>query len=98
MINSLIKSMTEQERRDTTLIDKSASRRKRVAAGAGMKVADLNRLREALRQQKVMMRQMMKMDEDDLVKAQKNPQSLMQQPKQKRRKGKGKAKGNFRYR
>src|SRR5690554_7779122 len=94
----LIKSMTEQERKDTTLIDKSASRRKRVAAGAGMKVADLNKLREALRQQKVMMRQMMKMDEDDLAKAQKNPQQLMQQPKQKRRKGKGKGKGNFRYR
>ena len=94
----LIKSMTEQERKDTTLIDKSASRRKRVAAGAGMKVADLNKLREALRQQKVMMKQMMKMDEDDLAKAQKNPQQLMQQPKQKRRKGKGKGKGNFRYR
>ena len=94
----LIKSMTEAERRDTTLIDKSASRRKRIAEGAGMKVADLNRLREALRQQKVMMKKMMSLDESELAKAQKNPQNMVGKAKPKQKKGKGKGKGNFRYR
>ena len=94
----LIKSMTEAERRDPTLIDRSASRRKRIAQGAGMQVADLNRLREALRQQKQMMRKMMQMDESSLQSATKDPSQVFKQTPKKQRKGKGKGKGNFRYR
>lgn len=93
----LIKSMTDAERKDPTLIDKSASRRKRIASGSGMQVADLNRLRDALRQQKQMMKKMMSMDEEQLSQAQKNPQAMMSGGKQKQRKGKGKGKGRFRY-
>ena len=94
----LIKSMTADERKDPKLIDKSFSRRKRVAAGAGMEVADLNRLRQALKTQKEMMKKMMQMDESDLENVQKNPQAALPAQKPKRRKGKGKGKGNFRYR
>ncbi len=94
----LIKSMTEEERRDTKLLERSASRRKRVAMGAGMQVADLNRLREALKQQKEMMKKMMQMDESQLESAKKNPSQMLNQAPRKQRKGKGKGKGNFRYR
>ncbi|MGI6781699.1 MAG: signal recognition particle protein [Acholeplasmataceae bacterium] len=94
----LISSMTEAERRDPKLIDRSASRRKRVALGAGMQVADLNRLRDALRQQKEMMKKMMQMDESQLESAKKNPSQMMSQAPRKQKKGKGKGKGNFRFR
>ncbi len=88
----LIKSMTEEERRDTKLLERSASRRKRVALGAGMQVADLNRLRDALKQQKE------QMDEQSLKNASKDPSKIMNQAPKKQKKGKGKGKGNFRYR
>lgn len=94
----LIKSMTEEERRDTKLLERSASRRKRVALGAGMQVADLNRLRDALKQQKEMMKKMMQMDEQSLKNASKDPSKIMNQAPKKQKKGKGKGKGNFRYR
>jgi signal recognition particle subunit SRP54 len=66
--------------------------------GAGMQVADLNRLREALKQQKEMMKKMMQMDEDELKKASKNPSQMINKTPRKQKKGKGKGKGNFRYR
>jgi signal recognition particle subunit SRP54 len=92
----LITSMTEKERKDPSLIDKSSRRRERVAKGSGMSVAELNRLRSALDQQKKMMKQMMKMDEKQLDSLSKNPTKAFQNTKQK--KGKGKGKGQFRIR
>ncbi len=92
----LIHSMTEKERKDPTLIDQSSRRRQRVAKGSGMKVSDLNRLREALTQQKRMMKQMMNMDERQLQSMQNHPTSAI--GKQKVKKGKGKNKGQFRRR
>jgi signal recognition particle subunit SRP54 len=94
----LISSMTEAERKDVKLLERSASRRKRVALGAGMQVADLNRLREALKAQKEMMKKMTQMDEDELKKASKNPSQMINKAPRKQKKGKGKGKGNFRYR
>lgn len=94
----LISSMTEAERKDVKLLERSASRRKRVALGAGMQVADLNRLREALKAQKEMMKKMTQMDEDELKKASKNPSQMINKTPRKQKKGKGKGKGNFRYR
>jgi signal recognition particle subunit SRP54 len=93
-MQALIFSMTEQERKDPKLIDTSSRRRERVAKGAGMSVADLNRLRQALDQQKKMMKKMMNMDEREMESLQKNPSKLMNQPSSK--KGKGKGKGQFR--
>lgn len=90
----LIQSMTTQERKDPKLIDSSSRRRQRIARGSGMSVADLNRLRDALSQQKRMMKQMMSMDERQLQGMQKNPGQVM--GNQKRKKGKGKRKGQWR--
>ncbi|MDY0210109.1 MAG: signal recognition particle protein [Acholeplasma sp.] len=91
----LIHSMTEEERKNPKLIDESSRRRTRVAKGAGMQVSDLNRLRQALDQQKAMAKQMSKMNEKDLSGIQNNPTKFMPQPKVK--KGKGKNKGQFRF-
>lgn len=92
----LIQSMTLKERKNPKLIDQSARRRQRIAKGSGMKVSDLNRLRDALSQQKRMMKQMMSMDERQLENLQKNPSMAYGKPKTK--KGKGKNKGQFRRR
>lgn len=92
----LITSMTEKERKDPTLIDQSSRRRERIAKGAGMSVAELNRLRQALDAQKKMMKKMMHMDERQLESLSKNPTQAFQNQKQK--KGKGKGKGQFRIR
>jgi signal recognition particle subunit SRP54 len=91
----LIHSMTEEERRNPKLVDDSSRRRSRIAKGAGMEVSDLNRLRQALDQQKAMAKQMSKMNEKDLSSIQSNPNKLMSQ--QKVKKGKGKNKGQFRF-
>ena len=93
----LIGSMTEAERKDPYLIDKSSRRRERVAKGSGMQVSDLNRLRQALEAQKQMMKKMMNMNEQELNQLQKNPQAMMKSSG-KAKKGKGKNKGQFRVR
>lgn len=92
----LIHSMTDAERKNPELIDKSSRRRERVAKGSGMSVAELNRLRQALDAQKKMMKKMMCMDEKQLEGLSKNPTQALQNNKQK--KGKGKGKGQFRIR
>jgi signal recognition particle subunit SRP54 len=92
----LITSMTEKERKDPKLIDQSSRRRERIAKGAGMSVAELNRLRQALDAQKKMMKKMMNMDERQLESLSKNPTQAFQN--QKTKKGKGKGKGQFRIR
>lgn len=91
----LIHSMTSEERKNPKLIEDSSRRRQRVAKGAGMQVSDLNRLRQALDQQKQMAKQMSQMNEKDLTGMQNSPTKFM--PKQKVKKGKGKNKGQFRF-
>ena len=91
----IIQSMTEAERKDPALIDKSSRRRSRIARGSGMQVSDVNRLRQSLDAQKRMMKQMQNMDENQMAQLAKNPGQAFQ-PKQK--KGKGKSKGQFRIR
>ena len=90
----LIHSMTDAERKDPKLIDMSSKKRDRVARGSGMKVADLNRLRQALETQKKMMKKMMSMDEKELEGLSKNPSKMMQPTKTKKGKGKGKDNNN----
>ena len=90
----LIHSMTDAERKDPKLVDGSSRRRQRIAKGSGMSVADLNRLRDALSQQKRMMKQMMSMDEKQLQGFQSHPNQAFGQ--QTRKKGKGKNKGQWR--
>jgi len=61
---ALIQSMTKKERANPDLL--AASRKKRVAAGAGMDVSDLNRL---LKQHKQMAEMMKKMGKGGMMKA-----------------------------
>lgn len=55
-VEAIIKSMTKQERAKPDIIN--ASRRKRIAAGSGMKVEDVNRLMKQYEQMKKMFKQM----------------------------------------
>lgn len=57
-IEAIISSMTEQERRRPRLLN--ASRRKRIAAGSGTSVQDVNRLMKNYEQMKKMMKKMMR--------------------------------------
>jgi len=62
---ALIQSMTKRERANPQLMQ--ASRKKRVAAGAGMQVADLNKLLKMQRQMGDMMKKMGKMGKKGLM-------------------------------
>jgi signal recognition particle subunit SRP54 len=79
-IEVLIQSMTPQERRDPKLISDNHRRRRRIADGAGRKVADVNRLIQSLEQQQKMAKMMAGMPSGRM------PQM---QPKKSRGKGKG---------
>ncbi len=57
-VKALILSMTPEERRKPKVLD--ASRRRRIAKGAGLQVQDLNRLIKQFEQTKVMMKRMSK--------------------------------------
>jgi len=63
---ALIQSMTKKERANPALLQ--ASRKKRIAAGAGMDVADLNRLLKMHRQMADMMKKMGKMGKGGMLK------------------------------
>ncbi len=99
-IDNIINSMTEEERKNPSLIDSSAKRRERIAKGSGYLVSDVNKLRQMLETQKRTMKQFSNMSEADMQRMQSGlqngrmPQNFMNQaPK----KGKGKGKGNFRF-
>jgi len=55
---AIINSMTKKERRDPDILN--ASRRRRIAAGAGMEVQDVNRLIKQYREMQKMMKMMQK--------------------------------------
>ena len=59
-IEGIIRSMTPKERRDTKIIN--GSRRKRIAAGCGLKVQDVNRLLKQFEESKKMMKQVQGMN------------------------------------
>ncbi len=58
-IKAIIRSMTKQERKLPSIID--GSRRKRIAAGSGREVSDVNKLLKQFEQTRKMMKQMSKM-------------------------------------
>ena len=82
-IEVLIQSMTPHERRDPKLIADNHRRRRRIADGAGRKVADVNRLIQSLEQQQKMAKMMAGMQSGRM------PQIPQMQPKKSRGKGKG---------
>jgi signal recognition particle subunit SRP54 len=57
---AIINSMTRQERRDPDILN--ASRRRRIAAGCGMEVQDVNRLIKQFRETQKLMKMMQKTD------------------------------------
>ncbi len=62
---AIVKSMTPQERRDYRLLN--ASRKRRVAAGCGQTVADVNRLIKQFQQMQTMVKQMGKLGQKGLM-------------------------------
>ncbi len=63
---ALIQSMTKRERANPQILQ--ASRKKRIAAGAGMEVSDLNKLLKMQRQMSDMMKKMGKMGKGGMLK------------------------------
>jgi len=63
---ALIQSMTKRERANPQILQ--ASRKKRIAAGAGMEVSDLNKLLKMQRQMGDMMKKMGKMGKGKMLK------------------------------
>ncbi|XMB71816.1 signal recognition particle protein [Mycoplasmatota bacterium WC30] len=93
-IEAIISSMTKSERKKPELLERSSSRRNRVARGAGRSTTEVNRLIATLEKQQKVMKKLQNM----------NPQSMENmtqgtyQPKESRamRRNKGKKKGGFR--
>ena len=92
-IETIVFSMTKQERRNPDLLDKSYSRRERIAKGSGRPYNEVNGLIKRFNDMKKQMKMLSGMSETDLAtgKFQRNMGQVQNQ-----RKGKGKGRGNFR--
>ncbi|MFA5007202.1 MAG: signal recognition particle protein [Candidatus Izemoplasmatales bacterium] len=94
-IEAIIHSMTLAERRNPELLERSSSRRNRVASGSGRSTTEVNRLIGMLDKQRQMMKRMSQMNPETVEKAQSGMLpglggTIRQTP------GKGKGKGGFR--
>lgn len=95
-IEAIIFSMTKYERKHPDEIDKSRSRKERIAKGSGRSYQEVNALTKRFADMKKQMQMMMGLDESDIQKmAEGKKMPPMAQMHQK--KGKGKNKGGFRY-
>lgn len=92
-VEAMISSMTKEERKNPKLLDRSSSRRRRIANGSGRSVSDVNRLIQSLEQQTKMMKQFSQMDPSKINPA--NPMASMPQQRPKKKKGKGKNKRRY---
>lgn len=90
-IETIIGSMTKEERKKPELIAKSPSRRHRISAGSGRPYTEVNALTKRFDDMKQQMKAMMGMDMSNPQKPNKMPM-----PQQKQKKGKGKGRGQFR--
>ena len=68
-VNVIIDSMTPEERRDPSIIAMSSSRKRRIAAGSGRSLTDVNKLEQMLEKQKKAFKMMAGMDEAKLQQA-----------------------------
>ncbi len=95
-IEAIIFSMTKYERKNPDLIDKSRSRKERIALGSGRSYQEVNALTKRFDEMKKQMQMMMGLDEEEMQKIAEGkktpPMSSVHQ-----KKGKGKNKGGFRY-
>lgn len=91
-IEAIIHSMTPDERKNPELMQRSSSRRNRVANGSGRSTTEVNRLISMLEKQRDMMKKLQGMNPSTIEKMAQNP---MGNPTD-LSKGKGKGKGGFR--
>ena len=96
-IKAIIYSMTKEERANPELVDKSSRRRERIARGSGRSVAEVNKLRQMLDQQRRMARQMSQIDEEKAARIASQVESGNYAGLKSTMKGKGKNKNRFRF-
>jgi signal recognition particle subunit SRP54 len=97
--------MTKEERANPELIDRSSRRRERIAKGSGRSVAEVNKLRQMIEQQRKMGKQLANIDEEKAARLATQVESgdyaglksVMGTPQPYVHKGKGKNKGGFRF-
>lgn len=92
-VEAIIGSMTPEERKNPELVERSSSRRNRIAEGAGRSTTEVNRLLNMLQKQKDMMKRMAGMNPESLQKMASGGLPRTPQPPTP---GKGGGKGGFR--
>jgi signal recognition particle subunit SRP54 len=80
-IEAIVSSMTKEERKDPELLNRSSSRRNRVASGSGRSTTEVNRLISMLEKQTKMMRRMAGMNPSTLENMSQNVAQGTFQPK-----------------
>ena len=93
-IETIISSMTPEERKKPELLAKSPSRRERISKGSGRSYQEVNALVKRFDDMKRQMQAMAGMDENEMERRMKTGQGM---PQAKAKKGKGKGRGNFRF-
>lgn len=91
-IEAIVKSMTKEERIHPELIERSSSRRSRIAKGSGRSTTEVNRLVSMLEKQAKLMRQMSGMNPSTLEKMGQNGFAA---PQNSRNRGKGRGGRGF---
>jgi len=87
-IEAIISSMTKEERLHPELIERSSSRRSRIASGSGRSTTEVNRLVSSLEKQQKLMKQMSSMNPSSLEKM---GQGGLSSPQNNRNRGKGRS-------
>lgn len=93
-VETIIGSMTPEERKNPELLAKSMTRRERISKGSGRSYQEVNALTKRFDDMKKQMQQMSGMSEQDMQRSMRTGQGM---PQAKPKKGKGKGRGNFRY-
>ncbi|PKK94515.1 MAG: signal recognition particle protein, partial [Tenericutes bacterium HGW-Tenericutes-5] len=83
-IEAIISSMTKEERKDPDLLNKSSSRRNRIARGSGRSTTEVNRLISMLEKQSKLMRRMAGMNPSNMENMSNNIATGNFQPRQSR--------------
>lgn len=94
-LEAIVRSMTEEERRNPELLARSMSRRERIAKGSGRPYTEVNALIKRFDDMKKQMKAISSMASGGNVDPNKMYNQMQRRP-QKQRKGKGKGRGNFR--
>ncbi len=96
-IEAIIGSMTKEERNNPDLVNKSHSRKSRIANGSGRSYQEINNLTKQFEQMRAQMKTVMGMDEEQMEKVSKGKAPMPGLQPSKPKKGKGKNKGGFRF-